>query len=711
LEPFRIVCPSCSSKIVVRHAHLVGQTLPCPKCKGSIHVSPPSPAPPNPASPNPSIANPSVANHSVSPQAPSRPNLPTHSVPPAAINSDAITKVDPADWDLDQLPNVLPDFVPWSSEQPQQELPRSSTPGPLSNSASNSLDPAQPPPGLTAVNWQSQQAAAKRNLLLLAVIGCGGFLLAALAFGAFVRYYNKTNDRSLAQSVPVQGASLDAPTQQDAPTQEEPTPPPNELEKPSVDAPEAVPDVNATENEPDESPLSPALFPSADLTQPEAGNNPPSPPADSEESPKAASEPAIEDKLPPIFQDFQRMFDASSRTNWDDIGKADRTIESELSMENAEVLLRDEFYPPSIPVPNWHERSARVLPSVKTKPMSLLRCIDWFSKITGTGVTVDWFDMNLAGVDLRESVELSGENESLAAILQKVLEPRHLELVVDEDGFPHIRPMLEGVTRAFAEGGSLDPSASLQSIPGEHRDAIVQKLISMLELGSCTYVDQTLKWAEDAPHYEKALWMASMRSVERAMAPDAMVPKISPDPLAFGQSESWWALRQRVQTRVPLDAIVYEDRPVVDLMATAAAASDTLLVIDWPSVWSHGFHPGRMSVSVLRGRTLEEICNRYLEDYSLELIPLDSETVLLTTDAVRRSIERVIAVRLDQGMNRDDIKVALRAVVPRGPEQRSRFKLEPFPGDENIMLLRICLPTLSHFRDAELRKALGVDTP
>lgn len=38
VEPFRILCPACSTKLVVRQAELVGRTVPCPKCKSAIHV-------------------------------------------------------------------------------------------------------------------------------------------------------------------------------------------------------------------------------------------------------------------------------------------------------------------------------------------------------------------------------------------------------------------------------------------------------------------------------------------------------------------------------------------------------------------------------------------------------------------------------------------------------------------------------------------------
>ncbi len=85
MEPFRVVCPQCSSKIIVRHAHLVGQILPCPKCKHRFEIQ---------------LSN-LPADSTVPTPSPSKPILNA-----ASINSSAMTKVDPADWNLDNLPEL-----------------------------------------------------------------------------------------------------------------------------------------------------------------------------------------------------------------------------------------------------------------------------------------------------------------------------------------------------------------------------------------------------------------------------------------------------------------------------------------------------------------------------------------------------------------------------------------------------------------------------
>jgi hypothetical protein len=205
--------------------------------------------------------------------------------------------------------------------------------------------------------------------------------------------------------------------------------------------------------------------------------------------------------------------------------------------------------------------------------------------------------------------------------------------------------------------------------------------------------------------------VAALQGLKHAAANPPVEVKVPNDAFDFGRPESWWRVRENAQAKMPMDRIVYEERPVIELLSMACEQSGMQLVIDWPAAWSHGLHPSRMSLSILRGRTLEEIANRYLEDYALDLVPLDSTTVLLTTDRVRRSIEQVIPIRLDRGMNMDDIKGAIRFLVPRGIDQRSRFRSETVPGNDQLALLRICLPALIHLRDSDLQRAFGVQSP
>jgi hypothetical protein len=635
------------------------------------------------------------------------------------MNSEAITKSDPANWNIEDITpsSHAASTSPFLNQEPTGSRADASV-------RNEALPLSTRGPG----TWQSDSALARRNWLMISAIAASGFLLAALAFFGFIRSFGKPS-KELAGNPAAADAAAPAAPHQETEAVAGPSAPASTTEISNVGSQPTAPeeasgDPSGLRNEKaqvDEAPVvretldsaldasaSAPLFPDTD-DDPSSRQAPP--PAPSPEADRQANNPTIEDKLPSVFEDFQRWIDAPSRGNWDDIGKADRTIDTEIALENSEVLFREEYYPDAIPIPSWDERSQRMIVSVRTQPMPLLRCIDWFSKFTNTGIKADWLELNLAGVDFQEAVTIEGENVSVSELLAKFCQDRHLELYVDDYGFPHVRPTTERLTEMTGPGGILNSEAMVNQLSPEQRDAWIPFLIRMLDLGQCEYTQSQLKWSDDASLYDRARLLGSLGALKQTASNPAGVVELPKDPFDFAIPESWWQLRQRAQTKMAMDPIVHEERPVMDLLAKACAASGVQLVIDWPAVWEHGLHPSRRSISILRGRTLEEIANRYLEDYSLELVPLDSRTVLLTTDAVRRSVEQVVPVRLDRGMNIDDIKAAMRSLVPRAPDQRSRFRWDLVPATEQVAMLRVCLPALIHLRDTELQRAFGFDLP
>lgn len=617
---------------------------------------------------------------------------------PPTVNSDAITKADPADWDVENL-----------TSQPFQDLP----------SNFSESEPVAQPTVLVANNevapvsnrrpddWESRNVVARRNILLVTLVAASGLLLAGIAFYVFVRSFGKQADRLVNNPAVVEKPDAEKPAEK------------GEVNLPIENPPESKnpqqQPVHETATPETKLPLN--LVPDSDLTGENKGKadenneNDANSDAANPNTPPDAAQTAVEDKLPSIFEDFQRMFDAPSRGSWDDIGKSDRTVESDIALENREVLFREEYYPDPIPVTDWAERSQRKLASVKTQPMPLLRCILWFSKVSNTGISADWLELRLAGVDLEEPIAIEGQNASIGELLDQICQPRGLEVQIDDAGFPRVRPTQDRLIALVAADGILNTDKWTNEIPAQDRDNWVPLVIRMLDLTQCRYAQGRVEWTEEASMYDRARLVAALQELKHAAANPPVEVKVPNDAFDFGRPESWWRVRENAQAKMPMDRIVYEERPVIDLLSMACEQSGMQLVIDWPAAWSHGLHPSRMSLSILRGRTLEEIANRYLEDYALDLVPLDSTTVLLTTDRVRRSIEQVIPIRLDRGMNMDDIKGAIRFLVPRGIDQRSRFRSETVPGNDQLALLRICLPALIHLRDSDLQRAFGVQSP
>ena len=770
----------------MRHPQLVGQTLPCPRCQSNILVvaPPPGEGAANPPIP-PLVGNPqptatqkpssndrpvqaksgnatgkgtpatsasakpeSAPKSNAQPKGPIAKPAPTHRGP--IVNSDAITKVDAADWDLGDLQSQLaqsnqtgdpanpsgplggglggelPDFT--ATEQ-TSDLPFV----PVFNDGIDAvrthegLSDSNKPAGLSPATWESQNSQARRQLLLLSAIGITGCLLAVLGFLAFIKFFGKSTESPIAAVKP---GGIAAPNLDPAANPAIGNKKPNEgaVGLPSQD--------QVQDNEKEQEKENKGAAGDATTNTSETANNNPGVASEMKnakigddakigdggkgtivagntEVPAAESATGpVDENLPDIFKDFQKMFDRSSQGQWDDVGKGDRTLDSELAIENADVLLKDEYYPAAIDIPVWTERAKRKLAKVQTKPMSLPRAIDWINQMTGAGVSLDWFLLNVARIDLaEESIVFSGEDQTVGGLLETLCQAKGLELIFDDDGFPYLRPNDLLVNEQLKRWNSETEKGIEQSLPLESQKEIVELLIQLLEIEGCSFEAGKLQWKDPANPYAQMQLLASLNSVQeaRTIPRDKFTP--GQDPYDFCRPAAWVELHKRLQKTLPSDAVIYEDRPIAEILTRAAKLSENRLLIDWPAAWSHGLHPNRLAVSVLRGRTLEEIGNRYFDDYSLELLPLDSQTAMLTTDKERRSILRVIAIRTDQGMSIDEIKMAIRPLVPRGVDQKSRFRMVSLPGDEKIVVIRICPPTVSLMRDPELVRALGADRP
>jgi hypothetical protein len=322
---------------------------------------------------------------------------------------------------------------------------------------------------------------------------------------------------------------------------------------------------------------------------------------------------------------------------------------------------------------------------------------------------LDWFQLNLAGFDWDRTVSIEGENRTLGSILQQLENEYSLETVSYQPGFVHLKPKAEGLRNQLRIDGSTPSGALPNGLPEGHAAAIVELVANLWGVTGCRLEKDQLVWSAETEAFSQAQVLSTLQSIREVRAGQSVKPGTASDPFDFVRPATWAACSDRIQLPIGGDVIAYEERPAIDVLARAAEATGARMFIDWPAAWSHGLHPGKMSMSLLRHRTLEQIAQRYLNDHSLELVPMDSQSIMLTTDVERRSTTRVIALRTDRGLSMQDLKQALRALVPRGPDLRSRFQCLPLPGDDNIVLVRICPPTLEQMRDPDIKRALGID--
>lgn len=730
MDPFRIVCPACSTKLVVRQPELVGRTVPCPKCKNAIHVVRAGQVAWNPGTVAAGDLSSSESSEPKKANPPANPPAKAPQKPTSSVNSEAITKADPGDWDLEAFESALAEQNAPSGDLAQGGFFRDSSadtsPSRKKETEPFAIQPLDPPSSsvgstnVPAAAWQSPQAKTRRQLLTLIVVGISGCVLAALAFVAFLNYVKSNRDQPKIQNNPPAAAIQPAdPNLQkaQAPKPDEPANPQEiarqpELEKPPELTIEAAPGVNKIE------PMVPA-----DPKEPTAAQapglkfNPPAPPPENSIPEKDPTQigippidqpPPIDEPLPSIFKDFLPIFDRSSQPGWSDLGKeGDKTIDQELSIENSEVAFSREYYPQPIPLPNWTERSERKFGRIRTPEMTLLSFVHWLNQITGHAISIDWFLFNLSDVGLDTPFKLESEGTSGEEILKQFTAQIGAQVDIDPQGFVFIRPLAEKLSNKLKPDGTTSLGTLAQGLPEGQDQSILRLVLDLLQVDGCEYNEGKLSWGPDSTAYQQAQVLAALASIREAIAGPGDNQAGENQVFDFNRPEAWMSLLRKSQMKLPKEQILYEERPILDIMIKAAQASQCELLIDWPAVWSHGLHPNRMALSLLRGRTMLEVANRFLEDHSLELVPLDSRTWMLTTEGQRRSMIRLLAVRTDRGVSLEDMRVSLRGLVPRSANGKSLFRSEVVPGAPGVALLRICPPNSNLLGDEELVGALG----
>ena len=683
----------------MRHEQLLGQTLPCPKCKDPISVPTSPPAPADTANnPKPAATKPTSSQLASAPRA----------VGGQIIDSTAMTKVGDVDWNeilasddpaartdsSDSGPKFRslnePDFIPIPSTfTPISPLPASDLEKPIHEQA-----------------WQSNAAAKRRQMLILATIGVTGSLVAVGCFVLFVQMVgNKPQPVASGPGENTAGAkSIEAAPILPELDKSEPTAPPSQETvvvptlEPSVGSGQAVDET--PEKAPIESTNATASMPQADSTTTPLNLKPTdSQPATATPTPDQPKEEAST-AIPPVFGRFRISLQP------DNINAAitePSPERAELNIENAPVVQKQVFHPDPKPVPVWAEKSNLAFSSFRQKDISLLRCIDLFGRMTGVGITVDWQSCRIAGIDLAKKIDIDEKDKTIAELVSQIVLANGLEWNLDAKGLP----VISAPKAAMEAKSQLDWSTAGLFQVGSEREGC-ETLIRLWEYQDvCSFSDGRLQWNDQATPLQKANMKASLCELATLQRLEAS-PWSKPQELPLIYSLDQWnksvATLER-KTNLTLEA--HERRPIPDLLMTVAAETKLNLVIDWQNVWQHGLTPTSSAAIVLGGRTFPQTAKRFLTDYALEIVPILDDTVLLTTQEFRRqSLIRIIPLRMPKNSKIDDLRQYLRTLAPL-EGTRSKFKIVPIPGADDLFFARICSPSSEQLIDPDIVLGLG----
>lgn len=619
------------------------------------------------------------------------------------VNSAAITKDGDPDWEeiLASQNFAHPDetYERFQSIDEIDSAVANSEPVPFTSLQPIATDPLQ-----LKQSWQSNDIAKRRQWLTLVTIAVTGSLLAIGCFVAFMKLVGTTPKANQVSQLPIKPAESEpkktepvepVPNKEASPA--EPTIKPEDAQAtPPQENPEVTPEEPTTPTEPSPTPVNESPVDAAPKNE---ANNSPAPPKASLFSDDAN----VNDALPAGLRNLGEMFQQGN--SLPEIGKNESS--NELDIQNAEVVIADVFHPTPLKIPSWDEKSKLILPSIKIDDTNLLRCIDMFGKITGVGITVDWQSCRLAGIDVTRKIQLEGKEKSIHDVVMQLVANHGLEWSLDNEGLPIIKAPEAAMNAKLPVDWSV---AELFPVGSEQLGC--ETLIRLWGLDDVArYVDGHIEWTERASPIEKANLLSSLyelaviRQIENSER-----WQVKPDTATTFIPSQWHGSIPATLRTINLSVIASEARPITDLLMSAAAETDSHLFIDWQHAWYHGLTPTKTAVSVLRGRTFPQVARRFLTDYSLELIPIAENAFWITTGDVRRKMVRVLPVRLPKNAKLDDLKQSLRMLAPLGPDDRSRYRIEPLAGSDDLFWARVSSPNVEQLTDPDLSYGLGWPT-
>jgi hypothetical protein len=616
-----------------------------------------------------------------------------------------MTKEDYGDWDevLANIPQNIhdnPESIDWGN--------------PLEDHSPNAavyVEPFRPEvasrPSSNDRAWQSQSVAKKRQLLLVATIGILSTVLAGLGFLAFLR--------SMAKPIAKEDKNKIEQKVENAASNKVADPPLPEPKLPTMETsttqPSATPEDPNDKTESSDSTIPPNTDlsstgqPNTDL--PSTGlpvtPNTRSPTTDQEPAPDSKlSQTEIDKKLSDLFgpTGFGELLSSSSTLTESGFGK--KLTPQDLEIDDLSETKQLLFHPAPKVLPPWNEAiETQRLERIKFQDMSLATCMEFFSRATAVGITIDWESIRAAGLDEKMSLSCDLQKKNIKEILTELLDRQGLGIEV-EDGFPIVRPRTLDAPPPLV---TLDLSGI---VPNGSEQKLAEQLVMLWELEArCDASGGKMLWKPIATNID----VAKVRSTIELLT-DMSTPKPDggKDQNAISRHlfdpNEWKEVRSLLNRKIGSSIVIPDKRGVTELMTIAFRELDAELLIDWKSVWQHGLSPREEDVSVLRNRTLTQVTGKYLDEFALELVPIARNSLWLTTESTRR--QQFIIVPVQCAADKlEETKRALRPLAPKTIDGQSLFKFEPVAGLSDWYLARICRPRLSQIVEPELESTFA----
>lgn len=572
-----------------------------------------------------------------------------------------------------------------------------------------------------------QRTARRRQVLMVAVFGSSGVLLAGMLFVGFLYWYTRKPSSSVAAKPTVGNSNtpeqkhvgpkreaeqglIDNQFPDDVDSTDKPQTP-AELVPPSDTAAESEAQSNATEGKSisdavanaianrDTEPINPtdrsdntangSIFDSVPKTS-EQADTPNSatnaaPSSEATASSNSAQGNASATELPDQLKKFQSILDTVIEPQFLEdqaIQKAPPTAK--------ELGLSSGHDAKALPAVDVGKQMALPITGLIIPPGSVSNTISQWVQVSGIPTVVDLDSMAAAGVDPYRSIGkilVSGESP-MSQVGESIAKEIGVELKTIENQFLAFHASEKTVREHLPTSIKID-----DLVDGDEQAWLVKTLNQIWPEYEGKWIVRDNELTVDADVVDTLAWFWAVRMLETwrfAAGIETQLDKTKLDPSKF--VTKFVEPDQLSGLNKPLSLTLVNRAPVAQLISDLCAASKIHGWVDWASVSQKGLAPNTIDFIVSQGRTLRQCLRDLAEKYSLIIACEDDKSIVITTAEVYRAQPRLY-VFPSQGKTAEQWIDELQPLTPATAAAAQPVQAYLTPGGEYV-IVRCCRPQI-----------------
>jgi hypothetical protein len=642
VEPFRVICETCRSRLKIRSADVIGEIHACPKCGSMVHILPPAGWQPGPATPQSA-----TQVHAAATEPALTISTTASTIIPAAIANQLPPGVEPA---VVETAPVVPAAV-------ENAIPETATAA-----------------SMTWIWWVAGSVAA--------------LLVAGLAIAAWPSHDNKVEQTPPAAANTVASAEPTAQTPNEA----------TEQSKSEVARPNASKDSRESEKAPAqtaeaESTKELAAQPIAEAPKAPANSDPQQvaeKPNDESTKPAAAepakvaiasppiaapvetttTEPAAKDSHAPVLKFDPLDFDPDHLNTGGKSAPAPQTVTKSVPDQpppeavataspnadsalaaNAVAVPPDDIVPskqpaaksitasrgPLIDAPQRDSAQALAaqVKSFQVTEMPFARLVDTLSNISGSGITLDPLALELVGVSPRKPISVDVQNATLESILRGTIKNERLDLANAGDRLRLVLPKAD-TPHAFdydvkdlTTGSDATPVAELIQ-----QFVAPQSWKSGGGKGTLQVSGTTLHIEQSDAVRRKIIVFCERLRLSRGLTPRSKYP-----PALLSVDSSYEKLAPKLNKKTTFTFLAWTR--LADVTRNWEEMTRLTVLVDWTALAEAELSPTSPVACSVVDRSWQDALDGVLEPLGLAWWAVDGETIQITTPAALEKIQRV----------------------------------------------------------------------